>query len=756
MTQPSANSSLSARGLRWSLPLIKPSARRSIGALGMADPEVVNLLAQRQFSPDQARTFLDPGSFTDFMKHTFPALCGLKDVEQAATKLADAIEKGEPIGISGDYDCDGNCSVALMCRFLMQSGLPAHKIHVHIPNRELEGYGINEKAVDAMLDANIKLLLTLDNGTSAYGPITKAARSGLPVIVADHHGNHAADGLPNALIINPNRNDESSTLSGVRDMAAVGVTFLLCTRAAQILEKRGHYQRQPEPALRKGPNPRDWLGLVAMATVGDVVNIATPINRMFITEGLEIIRQDRDPYIKALAESAQVPFPISEESIAFSLAPIVNAPGRLGQSIAWTFLSGMAGADKAGEKQRRRQLFQGLAEVDQGRSNLNPRHKAHFTEALPKGDADYSTQEHAALDRQQLKLEKLEQQFGSKPELREARLLMLLSKQCNEERKALESELLHEARAQAKQWLSAHPDSGTVVVAGQGWHPGLIGVVAGRLKEELNLPVIVGSINEEGTGFKCSARSIKSPDEPKDGPKRPADKIVHIGQAFYQLKDSGSFDKAGGHQMASGGSFEVRDAAQMQPRINQLREGFEQLLGDAARKARDAWRLEVSSLLDLKGWQQKYGKKSMPELCNTIHAIDDAMRPYGQGNTRPVFAIANAYITNISRSRDGKHLFFDVQQPGCDITLEAVAFHVGGTPLEKALLQGRNTPIHVAGTLSLRDASDGQSSPTLQLRLEDACLAQGPQQTISCLQTQAKSATDRAGILVTPTPRARA
>lgn len=729
------------------MPAIRPSLRTQIQGLQLAKPIAANLVAQRSSSLAEASEFLKPATYADFMKQQWPALCKLHDVEAAATRLADAVEKGQPIGISGDYDCDGNCSVALMSRFLMQSGVPTDRIHVHIPNRELEGYGVNEQAVAAMIAADIKLLLTLDNGTSAYGPIRQAAASGLDVIVADHHGNYAKDGLPNALVINPNRHDETSALAGIKDMAAVSVTFLLCARAAEILEKRGHYQRLPEPALRKPPNPKDWLGLVAMATVGDVVNVKSPINRMLVKEGLNIINQKRDPYLTALAESAQIPLPITEESIAFSLAPIINAPGRLGQSIAWAFLSGMAGKDASLEKTHRRKLFRAQAEIDQGRTRLNPSFKPQFSTAIADDNADYSAQEKAAIERQNRQLEKLEKRFGTNPDLREARMLMLLSKQCNEERKALESELLGEARAQARQWLALHPDSGTILVAGQGWHPGLIGIVAGRLKEELSLPVVVGSIDAEGTHFKCSARSIKS-----------SDGSVHIGHCFQSLRAQGIFDKAGGHAMAAGGSIDVAEASQMAPRLDALRLGMERELGSAAHSARDDFRLKIAGVLDLKSWQQTHGKCSTPALCEAITDIDTIMRPYGEGNPRPVFAIANSYIANISRSRDGKHLFFDVQQPGCDITLPAVAFHVAGTPLEQALLQGRHQPIHVAGTLSVRESSqDASDGPAIQLRLEDACLANKLQQdTIGCLETATRSAADRAGILASPKGKARA
>ena len=201
---------ISAKGLQWKLTEARPHHKRNIQNRRVAEHGITAAaLAERTETLQNARDFVNTPSFEQFMKTTFRQMTGMKDFEEAAKRLADAVEKGEKIAISGDYDCDGNCSVALMCRFLMQSGVPTDHIAVHVPNRELEGYGVNDKAVNAMLEKNIDLLLTLDNGTAAYEPIRKAAEGGMSVIVADHHGNKASDGLPNALVVNPNRHDEA-------------------------------------------------------------------------------------------------------------------------------------------------------------------------------------------------------------------------------------------------------------------------------------------------------------------------------------------------------------------------------------------------------------------------------------------------------------------------------------------------------------------------------------------------------------------
>lgn len=702
---------LSARGQRWRMATQKPAVAASLGGLKLSTG-AATLIAQRSDTAQEARALAETRNFSQFLKQDWPVLSGLKDLDRAAQRLADAIESGQKIGISGDYDCDGNSSVALLLRFLSASGVAMDRVHVHIPNREMEGYGVNAQAVDAMLAENMGLLLTLDNGTSAYEPIRKAAQAGLDVIVADHHGNHAADGLPRALVINPNRHDEKSLPTGTKDLAAVSVTFLMCMRTLEVLKSRGHYARLENPALRTPPDPASWLGLVALATVGDVVSLKSPLNRLLVREGLNVINQRRDPLLVALAETAQCSLPIDEEDIAFTMAPIVNAPGRLGQSVAWAFLSG-ASFDEAQQAHQRKKLLSGIADIEEARARLDTRYSKRISRAdvLPETEG-LSMAEQNMVGERQRELDALEARFGAAASLREARLLMLLSKECNGQRKALEADLLREARAQMREQLALNPKAGTVLVTGRGWHPGLIGIVAGRLKEECGLPVVVGSIDDTQREFKCSARSILDVSGGAD-----------IGHAFRELRQQGHLDKAGGHPMAAGGSFVVADAAQMQQRVQQLRTALERQMGKAAQQVHAQATQEVNGMLDLASWQKEYQKKSVSALLDWVKQTDAHLRPYGQNNPRPLLAVPHAYISGLRPSRDGKHLFFDIRQSGCDITLPGVAFHVGGTVLAQALEQGCMQPIHLLGTLSVNAFSTSSGTKEkLQFRLDDACL----------------------------------
>lgn len=650
---------ISARGLKWQLVPSVATIERSLEN-HKTPPVAARLAAQRNATLHNARSYLEPRTFDDFIRHDFVGLCHIADMEAAAQRLANAIEKQESIGISGDYDCDGNCSTALMLRFLLQSGVPSSRLFPHIPNRMAEGYGVNERAVTEMLSHQVSLLVTLDNGTLAFAPIHQAAQAGMSVIVADHHPNEDGQKLPaGALVVNPNRHDDThaASIEGARDMAAVGVTFMLCLRTLQLLKERGYYAQHRLPE----PDAGNWLPLVAIATIGDVVNVSTPINRMLVREGLTRLQTTPDPAIRQLCEVAQLSFPPDAESIAFQIAPIINSAGRLAQSTAWAYLSGFPIHAQDGPSQ--------------------------------------------------------------------AYHLMLDSVQKNTERKQLETGLMQQARAQAQSWMKAHPDSGTLLVAGEGWHTGLIGIVASRLKDMYQLPVVVASINPEDGSCKCSARSIKVKDHPVD-----------IGSVFRQLKEAGVLDKAGGHPMAAGASFK-RD------RLEDFRTALESALGDHARSARHASRLPVDGILDLSKLQ------SMPP-ADARHALTSWMRewqaqgPFGEGNPAPRILIPHVAVGQIDRIRQGKHARFQIMQPGPNgLTLDAFAFHIGDTPLESALEQAARPPrdpvsgkrafASLVGSLSLRENPHGEAEPSFIL--EDICppepqrRARGGLSPISCL-----------------------
>lgn len=740
------HTSLSAKGQRWRLAephRLHPepiSHQRAVTILSKRYGAVPTALAvQRYATREQAEQFLSTRNFDDFLKQDFPKISrSLKDFEASAARLADAVERGQKIGISGDYDCDGNCSVALLCRFLLASGVKTDRIFPHIPNRMREGYGVNKMAVKEMKDHEVDLMLALDNGTLAFDPIAYATSNvdgrKMDVIVADHHPNESGQELPdNALVVNPNRYDDDTNASypGINDIAAVGVTYLIALRATQILQKRNYYRDREIPV----PNTYNWLSLVATATIGDVVNVSSPINRMLVKEGLKAIEDDDK--ILQLTDVAQQKAPPDEETIAFQLAPIINAPGRLGQSVAWSFLSGFASESSSlSFSRQKRAMSREIYSLEKALDALSTERRLdriagrdfqwHFREedTAPSEKPDELSQAEDQLLRK-LANEDSRRRIGSPTE---ERLLMLMSKECNEKRKLLEGELTKIARKQAEEILREDPDRQTLLVSGKGWHEGVIGIVASRLKETFNRPVVVASIDEEGQ-CKCSARSIKVPDHPVD-----------IGTVFRQLKEEGVLSKAGGHPMAAGASFQENQ-------LDRFEQELESRLGPAAQAARQAHALEVNAVIDLMDLKKAHGNQAEAKLIEMLKQLDGA-RPFGEGNRKPTIVLKNVLCEKTSILKH-KHISLTIRRPGhlSGWVLPAMAFHSANTDLHRAISthghqhssnqNGEEALHHALGTFQIKE--DKQGKETVQFFIEDLCIGDPKQPgKIPCLQSDEK------------------
>ena len=203
-------------------------------------PELIGrLLAARGQSLDSVESFLNPR-----LRDLLPDPSDLKDMDLAADRLARAIQAGETIGIFGDYDVDGATSAALLIRFLRAIG--AREPLLHVPDRMREGYGPNAAALRQMKANGAGLVVTVDCGITAFAALEDAAANGLDVIISDHHV--AEPALPRACaVVNPNRLDESSPH---RNLAAVGVTYLLVVAVNRALRRAGWYSAgRAEPDL---------------------------------------------------------------------------------------------------------------------------------------------------------------------------------------------------------------------------------------------------------------------------------------------------------------------------------------------------------------------------------------------------------------------------------------------------------------------------------------------------------------------------
>src|SRR5262245_41972524 len=212
-------------------------------------PELIGrMLAARGQSLETAPGFLEPR-----LRDLLPDPSELKDMDRAAERLADAVAGGERVAIFGDYDVDGATSAALLSRFLHAVG--AAEPLLYVPDRMREGYGPNAPAFHALKSQGASLVITVDCGITAFAVLEEAARISIDVIVADHHV--AEPALPAAhAIVNPNRLDENSAH---RNLAAVGVAYLLVIAANRALRRRGWFT-----AARPEPDLLQWLDLVAL------------------------------------------------------------------------------------------------------------------------------------------------------------------------------------------------------------------------------------------------------------------------------------------------------------------------------------------------------------------------------------------------------------------------------------------------------------------------------------------------------------
>ncbi|MEY3018160.1 MAG: hypothetical protein RL336_1295 [Pseudomonadota bacterium] len=242
----------------------------------------------------------------------------MKGIGEASRLLAEAIQSGKRILIVGDFDADGATSCALAVLALRAMG--AAWVDFLVPNRFEYGYGLTPEIVALAGQSAPDVLVTVDNGIASIAGVEAAKTAGYQVIVTDHH--LPGDALPAAdAIVNPN---QSGCDFPSKALAGVGVIFyvLLATRSA--LREQGYFD------TRSMPNLADFLDLVALGTVADVVPLDSN-NRLLVEQGLMRIRAGHcRPGIRALLQVANRPIDrVLASDIGFAIGPRLNAAGRL-------------------------------------------------------------------------------------------------------------------------------------------------------------------------------------------------------------------------------------------------------------------------------------------------------------------------------------------------------------------------------------------------------------------------------------------
>ncbi|MBK8210825.1 MAG: single-stranded-DNA-specific exonuclease RecJ [Rhodospirillales bacterium] len=549
-------------------------------------PEIVaRLLAVRGIGLDAAASFLDPR-----LRDLLPDPCRLEDMRRGSERLAAAITAGERIAIYGDYDVDGATAAAVLLRFLRAVG--AEPL-LYVPDRLREGYGPNAPALRALANQGVGLVVTVDCGIAAHDALAAAASAGLDVIVVDHH--QASLPLPPAVaVINPKRPDDAS---GLDHLCAAGVAFLLMVDTNRLLRAAGRYSTRPEPDLRQ------WLDLVALGTVCDVVPLAG-VNRAFVAQGLKVMAGRGNAGLRAIADLAGLRGPASARDLGFAIGPRINAGGRVGQADLGARL---LACDDPVEAARLAQRLNAL----------------------------------------------------------------------NRERQEIEQGVWAAATAR----LGVDADGAPLLWAvGEGWHPGVIGIVASRLAERFRRPALVVAIDSERAV--ASGRSVRGRD---------------LGAAVNAAVAEGLLVKGGGHAMAAGFTAEPR-------RLTELRAFLE------ARLAVDAVTAEGLRSLSIDGVLSLAGAAALPP------AFLARLAPFGAGHAEPRFMLQAVRIA-YTRPAGSAHLACGLIDGGT--RLPAIAFRCLDQPLGQALAAHAGAPFHLAGRLQQRRGAGA----ALQLIIDDAAPA---------------------------------
>lgn len=280
-------------------------------ALAKFPPILKQVVFNRGLATDaEARAFLkaEPGSNTDPFQ--------MIGMSATVDRICFALQHDEPIAIYGDYDVDGVTATALLVQALGELGA---NVRGYIPNRFDEGYGLNKDALDALKEAGVKLVITVDCGIRSPDEALHARTLGMDLIISDHHHPDGENLPPAFAVINPKQPGDSYQ---DKDLAGVGIAY-------KIIEAL--VQAQP---LTDGFQLNDLLDLVALGTVADLAPLVGE-NRVLVRKGLRQIRETKRQGLYSLAGVADVKInKCTASNIGFMLGPRLNASGRLESALA--------------------------------------------------------------------------------------------------------------------------------------------------------------------------------------------------------------------------------------------------------------------------------------------------------------------------------------------------------------------------------------------------------------------------------------
>ncbi|WJS97660.1 single-stranded-DNA-specific exonuclease RecJ [Novosphingobium humi] len=558
---------------------------------GLSDDIITQLLLARGVAREDLSRHRTPT-----LRAFLPDPSEFRDMELAAMRIADAIERREAITIYGDYDVDGATSAALLIRLIRMLG---HDARHYIPDRLLEGYGPTGEALVRLGAEGAQLIVTVDCGAMAHEALAMAADAGVEVIVVDHHKCSAE--LPQALaLVNPNRLDESDIGAAHGHLAAVGVAFLLGVALVRVLRGRGWFAGRAEPDLFA------LLDLVALGTVADVAALHG-LNRALVAQGLKVMARRENIGMAALIDASRLNRAPTATDLGFALGPRVNAGGRVGEATLGVRL-------------------------------------------LTTQDAE------------------------------EAREIAAQLSRLNEERRAIEMAVQEAAELQVER----QGNRTVMVLSGKGWHPGVIGIVAGRIKEKTGKPTLVIALDDDGVG-KGSGRSISG---------------VDLGAAIIGARELGYLVAGGGHAMAAG----LTVAAD---RLEAFADWLDDRLAGDVSRAQGAQSLLLDLAVAPRGLQ--------PELVELLESAG----PYGMGWPGPRVAVGPVRVVKADVV-GADHLRMIVRgEDGA--SFKAMAFRSAQTEMGQTLIHGdHGRKLWLAGRARIDDWGPRRAA---ELHVDDAAWA---------------------------------
>ncbi len=539
---------------RWTYAQLNKELASDLSEACGLEPLLCLLLTGRGITdPDEAMDFLVSN---EMLCDPFDYI----DMDAAADRVQRAIDEGESIAVYGDYDADGITATVLLYSYLRSRGA---RVIYRLPRRDGEGYGLHNESIDELAAEGVNLIITVDNGISAVDEIAYAAECGLDVVVTDHH--QPPEVLPSAVaVVNPHRKDCPSEF---KMLAGVGVAFQL------VCALEGDTDRMLE----------EYGDLVALGTLADVMPLHGD-NRVLVRRGLKRINSSTARLgIRRLRESGGAERELNATGVAFTVAPRINAAGRM--------------------------------------------------------DDPYKA---AAL-------------LLSEDE-EEARTLAGEIHALNNERQITETAILNELL----QTLRVDDDAlsrRVLVVWGEGWHMGVLGIIAARLLERYGKPCLV--LNVDNGIARGSGRSLNG---------------FSLYNALQACDDC--LLGYGGHEQAAGLTLEASRLQEFRDRINAY----------AAQTAPQMPLAELSLDCRLRPGQ------ITPAVLDAISALE----PVGAGNPRPLFGLVNMTLERVESVGNGKHLRLTLTRDNARITAmkfstsaDTFPFRVGDT-VDLAVVLDRN------------------------------------------------------------------